>query len=67
MIDEERSLLFTIEFKLDKQGNFIMDTFRAYNGFIDLPMSIQHELINKVMTELGERPTIGVGGYISCN
>ena len=59
--------LFTIEFKQNEQGNYSMDKFHVYDGFLELPMGIQHKLINEVMTELGERPTLRVGGYISCN
>jgi len=33
-----------------------MDKFHAYDGFMNLPMNIQHELINGVMIELGESP-----------
>lgn len=68
MKDEElRVPLFTIGFKVNEQGNLVMDTFHAYDGFMELSIEMQHELINGAMEELGERPTFKVGGYISCN
>ncbi|MCK4825983.1 hypothetical protein KA005_60100 [bacterium] len=67
MTDEEpRIPLFTIGFKLDGQGNLVMDTFHAYDGFMDLSIDMQHALINGVMEELGERP-VYTGGGISLN
>ena len=57
MTDEERRVpLFTIGFKLDEQGNLVMDTFQAYNDFTNLPLEIQHKLINGAMEEMGESP-----------
>ena len=56
MKEEARVPLFTIGFKLDEQGNLIMDTFHVYNGFMKLPIEMQHELINGAMEELGESP-----------
>lgn len=53
---DKKETLFTIEFKPNEQGGFSMDKFHVYNGFIELPMGIQHELINEVMMELGESP-----------
>lgn len=67
MTEEERSTLFTIEFKRDEQGNLVMDKFHAYNGFMNLPMNIQHELINETMKQLGERPAFAGGMKISLN
>ena len=57
MQDEEHKVpLFTIGFKLDEQGGLVMDTFQAYNGFMNLPLEIQHKLINGAMRESGESP-----------
>ena len=68
MTDEQlRVPLFTIGFKVDEQGNLIMDKFHAYDGFMKLSIDMQHELINETMENLGERPTPRVGGNISCN
>ena len=33
-----------------------MDTFYAFSDFANLPLEIQHELINGAMEELGESP-----------
>ncbi len=68
MTDEEpRIPLFTIGFKLDEQGNLIMDTFQAYDGFMNLSIDMQHELINGAMEELGERPAFAGRENISLN
>ena len=64
---DNKETLFTLEFKLGKQGEVVVERFHIHDNFMKLPMDIQHELINKVMTELGEQPTPRVGGYISCN
>ena len=48
--------LFTIEFKINEQGNLVMDKFHAYDEFMKLSIDLQHELINEAMTELGESP-----------
>ena len=57
MTDEERRVpLFTIGFNFDEQGNLVMDTFYAFNDFNNLPLEIQHELINGAMRESGESP-----------
>jgi len=64
---EARVPLFTIGFKLDEQGNLVMDTFRVYNEFMKLSMELQHELINGAMEELGERPACAGREKLSLN
>lgn len=67
MTDEQpRVPLFTMGFKLDEQGNLVMDTFHTYNEFMKLPMELQNELINEAMKTLGERPAYA-GGILSLN
>lgn len=53
---DKNQTLFTIEFKQNERGSYVMEKFRVYDGFIELPMGIQHKLINEVMIELGESP-----------
>lgn len=53
---DKNQTLFTIEFKQNEQGSFNMEKFHVYDGFLELPLGIQHKLINEVMTELGESP-----------
>lgn len=60
--------LFTIEFKIDEQGDLVMDKFHAYDEFMNLSIGLQHELINEAMEELGENPAFaGVGKLKSLN
>ncbi len=53
---DKNQTLFTIEFKQNEQGSFNVDKFHIYDGFLELPLGIQHKLINEVMLELGESP-----------
>ena len=64
--EQSRVPLFTIGFKLNEQGNLVMDTFHTYDSFMNLPMFVQHKLINETMEQLGERP-VYTGGGISLN
>ena len=53
---DKNQTLFTIEFKQNEQGNYSMNKFHFYDGFLELSLGIQHKLINEVMIELGESP-----------
>ena len=62
----DSDLLFTIEFKIDEQGELVMDKFHAYDEFKKLSIDLQNKLINEAMEELGERPAYA-GGILSLN
>ena len=53
---DKKETLFTIEFKQNEQGGFSMSKFHVFDGFLELPIGVQHKLINEVMIELGESP-----------
>ena len=59
--------LFTIGFKVDEQGDLVMDKFQVYDGFMKLSMELQNELINEAMMTLGERPAFAGRENISLN
>ncbi len=59
--------LFTIEFKQNEHGSFSMEKFHVYDGFLELPMGVQHKLINEAMIELGESPVYTGWEKISLN
>ena len=52
----DTDFLFTIEFRVNELGELVMDKFHAYDGFTDLPIDIQHTLINRIMEDQGESP-----------
>ena len=55
-VTDKKETLFTIEFKQNEHGSFSMEKFHVYDGFLELPIGIQHKLINEAMEELGESP-----------
>ena len=53
---DKNQALFTIEFKQNEHGSFSMEKFHVYDGFLELPIGIQHKLINEAMRTSGESP-----------